>query len=215
MPCNSMTMGFREGVAREGCGKGLRNLPVARSELHSHCGEKCITLIHLLFNGSAKSWEKKTKGCEGSENETAVRQRKFRTGYNRFRSFTAAPLNLLRDCHFCASADEDSSEIQFYLVFQLVGTSRAERVGPFIPADLILSLPPPYRFPDPRFRTPLCPFLGSLHRSIFALLPFSRVASLFPPSCARERKGFSQCIKRKGLTRGWSIKLNLFSSRFL
>lgn len=48
-----------------------------------------------------------------------------------------APLNLPRDCHFCASADEDSSEIQFYLVFQPVGTSE---LVPFIPADLILSL---------------------------------------------------------------------------
>lgn len=56
-----------------------------------------------------------------------------------------APLNLLRDCHFCASADEDSSEIQFYLVFQPVGTSE---LVPFIPADLILSLSV-VRFPDP------------------------------------------------------------------
>lgn len=48
-----------------------------------------------------------------------------------------APLNLLHDCHFYASADEDSSEIQFYLVFQPVGTSE---LVPFIPADLILSL---------------------------------------------------------------------------
>lgn len=62
---------------------------------------------------------------------------KFRAGYNHFRSFTTAPLNLLRDCHFCSSTDEDSSEIQFYLVFQPVGTSE---LVPFIPADLILSL---------------------------------------------------------------------------
>lgn len=71
---------------------------------------------------------------------------KFRTEHNHFRSFTMAPLNLLRDCHFYGSADEDSSEIQFHLVFQPVGTSE---LAPFIPADLILPLSTCSRFPDP------------------------------------------------------------------
>lgn len=92
-------------------------------------------MIHLLFNGDAKSWEKR-EGRKGG---------KFRTEHNHFRSFTMASLNLPRDCHFCASANEDSSKIQFYLVFQSVGTSE---LVPFIPADL-LSFPfPRYRFLD-------------------------------------------------------------------
>lgn len=74
-----------------------------------------------------------------------IRQRKFRAGHNHFRSFTMVPLNLLRDCHFCASADEDSTEIQFYLVFQLVGTSELVLLFLQIP-----SFPfPVRRFPDP------------------------------------------------------------------
>lgn len=79
-----------------------------------------------------------------------------------------APLNLPRDCHFCASADGDSSEIQFYLVFQSVGTSE---LVPFIPADL-LSFPfPLYRFLDPvaPLRLP-----GHLH---LALLLFATLTS--------------------------------------
>lgn len=80
-----------------------------------------------------------------------VRQRKFRAGYNHFHSFTMVPLNLLRDCHFCASVDEDSTEIQFYLVFQLVGISELVLLFLQIPSFPFPLCPPP---PDPRLHFP-------------------------------------------------------------
>lgn len=127
---------------------------------------------------------------------------KFRAGYNHFRSFTTAPLNLLRDCHFCSSTDEDSSEIQFYLVFQPVGTSE---LVPFIPADLILSLS---IIP---FSWPRCSSSPSRPSSTRSSRYFYSQLALLSPSTLGVR--FRQCIKRKGLT--WlSVKLNLSLCRF-
>lgn len=131
-----------------------------------------------------------------------IRQRKFRAGHNHFRSFTMVPLNLLRDCHFCASADEDSTEIQFYLLFQLVGTSEL--------VLLFLQIPS-FPFPLRRFPDPIAPLHLPGHP------PFGLRVTPVRASCTsiplREERA-SQCIKRKGLTR-LSIKLNLFLCRFL
>lgn len=132
-----------------------------------------------------------------------VRQRKFRAGYNHFRSFTMVPLNLLRDCHFCASVDEDSTEIQFYLLFQLVGISELVLLFLQIP-----SFPFPL-CPSPLPLIPLHLTFPAIFHSVFALLLFANCTSL----PLREEKA-SQCIKRKGLTR-LSIKLNLFFCKFL
>lgn len=123
------------------------------------CGEEGTLLWFIYYlKGGGRKKLKKRDGRKGG---------KFRTGHNHFRSVTMAPLNLLRDCHFCSSADEDSSEIQFYLVFQPVGTSE---LVPFIPVQILSFSLPLYRFPDP---------VAPLHqpddppRSVFALLLFA------------------------------------------
>lgn len=94
------------------------------------------------------------------------------------------PLNLLRDCHFCASANEDSSEIQFYLVFQPVGTSGVSafyscRSYPFpfppVPVSLI---PSPLHLPD---RPPLGPRVISV-RNLRRSLPSPKLRMRDPGS---------------------------------